>query len=135
MAKWDFGTNDGLYKSKPGILQYLLLFGYRHCCKCLFGCYPHPRQAGQPIKVELPKVKTLFDDCEWRPFISMGYPRKNTWDLEMRSLAFQKRGKKIYKQHVCGDKVSNAMYIDTRRIKDDIPWDETGEYITKNTPQ
>ena len=64
----------------------------------------------------------------------MGYPRRNTWDLEMRSLAFQRK-KKHYKKHVCGDKVSNAMYIDSRRIEDDLPWDETGEYITKNTPQ
>ena len=110
------------------------MFDYRHCCKCLFGCYPHPKHAGQPIKVELPKVKTLFDDCEWRPFTSLGFPHKNTWDLEMRSLAFRGR-KKMFKKHVCGDKLSDAMYIDVRRIKDDIPWDETGEYITKITPQ
>jgi hypothetical protein len=35
---------------------------------------------------------------------------------------------------VCGAKPFNAMYIDARRRKDDRPWDETNEVITKNTP-
>ena len=83
--------------------------------------------------MELPKVTTLFDDCEWRPFISLSFPSTNTWDLEMRSLALDDR--KIFRNHVCGDQIANAMYIDARRIIDDIPWDETGEYITKITPQ
>ena len=51
----------------------------------------------------------------------------------MRSLALDDR--KTFRKHVCGDTIANAMYIDARRIIDDIPWDETGEYITKNTPQ
>ena len=106
---------------------------YRHCCTCLFGCYPHPKVAEAPIKVELPTSKTLFDDCEWRPFFSMSYPSSNTWDIEMRALAFKK--KRRYKGHACGDEINNAMYIDARTINDDTPWDETGEYITKITPQ
>ena len=113
------------------LIFYLKYF--RHCCRCLFGCYPHPDKEGHPIEVELPKVTTLFDDCEWRPFISLSFPSTNTWDLEMRSLALDDR--KIFRNHVCGDQIANAMYIDARRIIDDIPWDETGEYITKNTPQ
>jgi len=28
----------------------------------------------------------------------------------------------------------DAMFIDSRRRSDDVPWDETGEIITKNTP-
>ena len=63
----------------------------------------------------------------------MSFPNMNTWDLEMRALALEER--KVYRNHVCGDQIANAMYIDARRIIDDIPWDETGEYITKNTPQ
>ena len=51
----------------------------------------------------------------------------------MRSLALDDR--KTFRKHVCGDQIANAMYIDARRIIDDIPWDETGEYITKVTPQ
>ena len=35
---------------------------------------------------------------------------------------------------VCGAKPFNAMFIDARRRKDDRPWDETNEIITKNTP-
>jgi hypothetical protein len=35
---------------------------------------------------------------------------------------------------VCGAKPFNAMFIDSRRRKDDRPWDETLEVITKNTP-
>ena len=35
---------------------------------------------------------------------------------------------------VCGAKPFNAMFIDSRRRKDDRPWDETNEIITKNTP-
>ena len=31
-------------------------------------------------------------------------------------------------------KVFDAIAIDARRREDDVPWDETGEVITKNTP-
>ena len=99
----------------------------------MFGCYGHPRVAGVPIKVVVPDVKSLFDECEWRPFFSLSYPSANTWDIEMRAIAFKK--KRHYRQHACGEETNNAMYIDVRRIKDDVPWDETGEYITKITPQ
>ena len=102
----------------------------------MFGCDQTPNGvAGDPIKVDLPKVKTLFDDCDWRPFTSLDFPYGNTWDIEMRSKAFHNRYKKHFKGHVCGEKINDAMYIDARTIDDDVPWDETGEYITKITPQ
>ena len=110
----------------------------------MYGCYgtPEPR-SGKPdaddseaIKVILPRVRTLFDECTWQPFVSFDFPHSNTWDIEMRSRAFGKRGdKKHFKKHVCGENINNAMYIDVRTIKDDTPWDETGETITKITPQ
>ena len=37
-------------------------------------------------------------------------------------------------KHVCNDNLIDAMYIDTRRVEDDMPVQETGETITKNTP-
>ena len=105
----------------------------------MYGCYGPPAQAGtrglvagEPIRVELPKVKTLFDECDWRPFLSMRYPYSNTWDIEMRSLVFRK---KKFIGHVCGHEIDRAMYIDVRTIKDDTPADETNEHITKITPQ
>ena len=105
----------------------------------MYGCYGTPSSgtkgavAGEPIRVELPKVKTLFDECDWRPFISMQYPYSNTWDIEMRSLVILR--KKKYRGHVCDVDIDRAMYIDVRTIKDDTPADETGEHITKITPQ
>lgn len=118
----------------------------RHICVCLYGCYPPDSGGSQEtwklsnkqyggghdgaIRVDLPQVKTLFDECRWQPFISNEYPQPDTWDGEDRASAIKnKLGK-----HVCGSKPFSAMYIDARRRSDDIPWDETGEIITKNTP-
>ena len=105
---------------------------FRHCCKYLFGCNdnPEPRDT-QPIPVKLPNVKTLFDECNWKPFMSKSSPTENTWDIEMRETAFSND----FRGHVCGDDIDNAMYIDVRTREDDIPWDETDEYITKITPR
>ena len=115
-----------------------MISNFRHCCKCLFGCYGHPQVAGHPstghpIKVVVPEVKSLFDECEWRPFFSLSFPYANTWDIEMRAIALRK--KKVYRHHACGEDINSAMYIDVRTREDDIPWDETDEYITKITPQ
>ncbi len=35
---------------------------------------------------------------------------------------------------MCGSNLFDAMFVDARRRSDDLPWDETGEWITKNTP-
>ena len=35
----------------------------RHTCKCLYGS---PDPAG---KIQLPTYDTLFDECEWKPFV------------------------------------------------------------------
>ena len=84
-------------------------------------------------KVVVPEVKSLFDECEWRPFFSLSFPSANTWDIEMRAIALSR--KKVYRHHACGEDINSAMYIDVRTREDDIPWDETDEYITKITPQ
>ena len=102
----------------------------------MYGCYGHTPTtdvAGSPMQVRLPKVETLFDECDWRPFISLSYPRSNTWEIEMRAKVVYKKRK--YRGHVCGPEIDRAMYIDVRTREDDTPADETGEYITKISPQ
>jgi hypothetical protein len=32
-------------------------------------------------------------------------------------------------KHVCGGKLFDAVMIDARRRKDDVPWDETGKVL------
>lgn len=99
----------------------------RHCCQCLYGCYP--KINGQ-WKVDMPQIGHLYEECEWMPFVSQESPRADTWDAEDRATALNSE----YKRHVCGGNIFDAMYIDARTREDDIPWDETGEIITKNTP-
>ena len=65
-----------------------------------------------------------------KPYFST--PNNDTWDAEVRGTIIRKN-KKLSK-HVCGDNTVDTMYIDTRTVLDDIPWDETGELLTKNTP-
>ena len=59
-------------------------------------------------------------------------PDNHTWDAEVRGTIIRKHEKMA--GHVCNDNNVDAMYIDTRRVEDDIPWHETGEIMTKNTP-
>ena len=58
----------------------------RHQCQCLFGCLhqneTHTRQ--KHVKIALPKVKTLFDECEWKTFVDTSTPSNDTWDAEVR---------------------------------------------------
>ena len=89
----------------------------------------------------------------WGPFVSNEEPGPGSWDAEDRAtIAAVAKGK--LKKHVCGDKggfllsisanmklipffhaqVFDAIAIDARRREDDVPWDETKEVITKNTP-
>ena len=78
----------------------------------------------------MPPIKHLYEECDWQPFISSESPTKDTWDAEDRATALTTPNKK----HVCGGKVFNAMFIDARTRDKDVPWDETGEIITKVTP-
>lgn len=78
----------------------------------------------------MPQIGHLYEECEWMPFVSQESPRADTWDAEDRATALNSE----YKRHVCGGNIFDAMYIDARTREDDIPWDETGEIITKNTP-
>ena len=80
--------------------------------------------------MRVPKLKTLFDECDWQPFFSYHVPHKFTWDEEIRPKAVETK----YAGHVCGSGLADAQYIDSRTIKDGMRWDETGELITKNTP-
>ena len=50
-------------------------------------------------------------------------------DVESRAKNFP-----FFKKSTCKMAKMSAVYIDARRIKDDLPWDETGDLITKNTP-
>ena len=39
----------------------------RHTCKCLYGC---PERNRYPeAQIQLPSYDTLFEECEWRPFV------------------------------------------------------------------
>ena len=51
--------------------------------------------------------------------------------MELRTDAYKMRA---FRKHVCGDVKTAAMFIDARTVKEDIPWDEAGDYITKITP-
>ena len=82
--------------------------------------------------IALPKVETLFDECIWQPFVDTQTPDNGTWDAEERGSIGKMS--KILSGHVCGGNKLEAMYIDTRRVDDDVPWHETGELMTKNTP-
>ena len=106
----------------------------RHQCECLYGCLHQEEKHSKlkHVKISLPEVKTLFDECEWRPFVDTTSPQNDTWDAEVRGKIVQKH--KDLAQHVCNDNNVDAMYIDMRRVEDDVPWHETGELITKNTP-
>ncbi len=37
----------------------------------------------------MPKVSHLFEECEWRPFISHESPKEDTWDGEDRHSAIE----------------------------------------------
>ncbi len=37
----------------------------------------------------MPEVGHLFEECEWRPFVSNEAPNKATWDGEERAMAVQ----------------------------------------------
>ena len=52
-----------------------------------------------------------------------------TGDVESREKNFP-----FKKKSTCKLSRFSAVYIDARRVSDDLPWDETGEIITKNTP-
>jgi hypothetical protein len=60
----------------------------RHLCRCLYGC--HGQQSDRSFKIDLPPVRTLFDECEWMPFISNETPYNDTWDGEDRASAIKK---------------------------------------------
>ena len=45
----------------------------RHCCKCTLGCHNNRTHDGY-YKVDMPEITTLFDECEWGPFISNEAP-------------------------------------------------------------
>ena len=59
-------------------------------------------------------------------------PDNGTWDAEVRGNIIRKNPELV--KHVCNDNTVDAMYIDTRRVEDDVPFHETGEIMTKNTP-
>jgi len=53
----------------------------------LYGC--HGQQRDGSYKIDLPPVRTLFDECEWMPFISNETPYNDTWDGEDRASAIK----------------------------------------------
>ncbi|TRY69476.1 hypothetical protein TCAL_03259 [Tigriopus californicus] len=94
------------------------------------GEIPKDQKINGQWKVDMPEIGHLYEECEWMPFVSQESPRSDTWDAEDRATALTTK----YKRHVCGGNIFDAVYIDARTREDDIPWDETGEIITKNTP-
>ena len=55
------------------------------------------------LKIDLPKMKTLFDECAWGPFVSNEEPGRGSWDAEDRaSIASEAKG--ALRKHACGDK-------------------------------
>jgi hypothetical protein len=80
------------------------------------------------VIVDKPLGETLFDDCDWLNFMSVT-DGSGPGDLESRE-----RNAALQPKDVCKMARFGALYVDARRVKDDLPWDETGEVITKNTP-
>jgi len=126
----------------------------RFYCSCQFGCKPKKKDfklgdwtiSGWNVRVPLIKgptgrkepIKHPYQECDWRPFVSLTYPLKDTWDAEIRPHMTHGTkdapGFKLFRGHACGYGVFDAMYIDARRISDGKAASETGDIITKNTP-
>ncbi len=81
------------------------------------------------LVVDPPGRTTLFEECDWLHFMSASDGHK-VGDVETREKNYP-----FFKKSTCKLARFSALYVDARRIKDDLPWDETGELITKNTPQ
>ena len=42
----------------------------RHQCQCLYGCQRQDEnRIENGYKVVLPELNTLFDECDWKPFV------------------------------------------------------------------
>lgn len=105
----------------------------RYCCDNLWGEAVAPLTKGYKggnsnVIVDMPNKETLFDECNWLSFMSAG-SGTGQGDFESRA-----KNHPFRKKSTCNLDRFAALYIDSRRIKDDVPWDETGELITKNTP-
>ena len=101
----------------------------RYCCDRLWGeAVASTAIKSTDVIVDRPNKKTLFEGCNWLNFMSVSDGR-GQGDFESRARNF-----KFFKKSTCKMDRFAALYIDTRRIKDDVPWDETGEFITKNSP-
>ena len=55
------------------------------------------------LKIDLPKMKTLFDECVWGPFVSNEEPGPGSWDAEDRA-TITSVAKGALRKHACGDK-------------------------------
>lgn len=80
--------------------------------------------------MDMPEISHIFEECDWRGFVSNDSPQPDTWDAEDRAGAIAAGTP----NQVCGSDLYAAMFIDARRVSDDLPWSETGEFITKATP-
>merc|ERR1719295_1904559 len=119
-------------------------------CSCFFGCKKQEKKvtyeelSWKGWRVRVPEIPHLFSECTWNPYVNTDAGTTIMDDVEVRSsmLWGRKEGSdlkvegdfKAFKEHACGDGHFDAMYIDSRRIKDSMPASETGELITKNTP-
>jgi len=119
-------------------------------CACFFGCKKRKTEVRiesykwMAWRVRVPEIPHLFSECKWNPYVNTDAQTTIYDDVEVRSTMLwgRKKGSDLkvegnyesYKEHACGDGHFDAMYIDSRRIKDSRPACETGELITKNTP-
>ena len=55
------------------------------------------------LKIDLPKMTTLFDECVWGPFVSNEEPGSGSWDAEDRA-TITSVAKGALRKHACGDK-------------------------------
>lgn len=104
-------------------------FKMRYCCKNLWGeAVSLPKIPKDDVIVDAPVGQTLFDTCDWLNFMSVSNGR-GLGDVESRAL-----NAKFMKQSTCKGSNLAPQFIDARTVKDDTPWHETGELITKITP-
>ena len=86
-------------------------FANRYCCDSLWGEVVGSKDPRRPtdVVVDRPGKRKLFEECEWRHWMSAGAPY-GQGDFESRAKNFR-----FNKKSTCGLDRTKALYIDARR--------------------
>ena len=126
----------------------------RYCCENMWGEPALYKVVSQKVKedkmmkvipsaiskqsdmfVDPPTKKTLFEDCDWRSFISFKPNGGSDIDPIYSHTAIDENIHDICGRRNKIPQKGNALYIDARTIdKGQKPWDETGDLLNKVSP-